>query len=71
MRSTTSCCSAPSSSTVLSARRPQAMSSAITTTRGIVMRLPVPGRSPLKVFWTTHGDDGNPRIEAVLDHPAG
>ena len=51
--------------------RAQAMSSAITTTRGIVMRLPVPGRSPLKVFWTTHGDGGKPRIEAVLDHPAG
>lgn len=50
--------------------RAQAISSTITTTRGTVMRLSVPGRSPLKVFWTIHGDDGNPRIGALLDHPA-
>jgi hypothetical protein len=41
------------------------MSTAIRTQDGIVMRLPVPGRHPYKVFWTSDG----PRIEAVFPHP--
>jgi hypothetical protein len=53
--------------------RAHAMSSAITTDGGIVLRLAVPGRSPLKLFWTRDGaGDGagdGPRIEAVLPHP--
>jgi len=49
--------------------RAQAMSSAFMTSRGIVMRLAVPGHHPLKIFWTVRGADGRPRIEAVLDHP--
>jgi hypothetical protein len=31
----------------------------------VVLRLPVPGRRPYKVFWTSAG----PRIEAVFPHP--
>ena len=49
--------------------RARSMSSAITTDRGIVLRLAVPGRAPWKVFWTTEGADGGPRVEAVLEHP--
>jgi hypothetical protein len=49
--------------------RAHAMSSAITTGRGIVLRLAVPGRSPLKVLWTRDGAGDGPRIEAVLKHP--
>jgi hypothetical protein len=45
--------------------RAQAQSSAIQTDRGIVMRLTVPSRPPLKVFWTT----STPRIEAVFPYP--
>ncbi len=45
--------------------RAQSMSTAIQTPGGIVLRLPVPGRFPYKVFWTS--DD--PRIEAVFPHP--
>ncbi len=48
--------------------RAQTMSSAITTEHGIVMRLAVPGRDPLKVFWTRLGAADGPRIEAVLEH---
>jgi hypothetical protein len=47
----------------------RAMSSAITTSRGVVLRLAVLGRHPLKIFWTPQGADGDPRVEAVLDHP--
>ena len=43
----------------------QALSTAITTTDGIRMRLPVIGHPPYKVFWSTEG----PRIEAVFPHP--
>lgn len=43
----------------------QSMSSAVTTTEGITMRLAVPGHPPFKVFWSTDG----PRIEAVFPHP--
>lgn len=43
----------------------QALSTAITTTDGIRMRLPVSGHPPYKVCWSTEG----PRIEAVLPHP--
>lgn len=43
----------------------QALSTAITTTEGIRMRLPVIGHPPYKVFWSTEG----PRIEAVFPHP--
>lgn len=45
--------------------RAQAMSTAIQTPQGVVFRLPVPGRHPYKVFWTSEG----PRIEAVFPHP--
>ena len=45
--------------------RAQAMSTAVQTPDGIVLRLAVPGRSPYKVFWTSAG----PRIEAVFPHP--
>jgi hypothetical protein len=45
--------------------RAQAMSTAVQTPDGIVLRLAVPGRSPYKVFWTSDG----PRIEAVSAHP--
>lgn len=43
----------------------QARSTAVTTREGIVLRLPVAGHPPYKVFWTTRG----PRIEAVFPHP--
>jgi len=44
----------------------QALSTAIVTSAGdTVMRLPVAGHPPYKVFWTTTG----PRIEAVFPHP--
>jgi hypothetical protein len=42
----------------------QALSTAISTTEGIRMRLPVAGQTPHKIFWS----DG-PRIEAVFPHP--
>lgn len=42
----------------------QALSTAITTTDGIRMRLPVIGHPPFKVFWSTDG----PRIEAIFPH---
>lgn len=45
--------------------RAQAMSSAVQTSGGIVLRLAVPGRFPHKVFWTSAG----PRVEAVFPHP--
>ena len=43
----------------------QARSTAITTAEGIRLRLPVAGRPPYKVFWSSDG----PRIEAVFPHP--
>lgn len=49
--------------------RAQAMSSAIATDRGIVFRLTVPGRHPLRIFWTSLGAGDGPRIEAVTTHP--
>lgn len=45
--------------------RAQSMASAIKTDQGIRMRLPVPGHSPYKVFWSTEG----PRIEAIFPYP--
>ena len=42
-----------------------ALSTAITTTEGIRLRLPVVGHPPYKVFWAS--DD--PRIEAIFPHP--
>lgn len=45
--------------------RAQAMSTAVKTPDGIVLRLAVPGRFPYKVFWTSSG----PRIETVFPHP--
>lgn len=45
--------------------RAQSMSTAIQTKSGLVLRLPVPGHAPYKVFWTTAG----PRVEAVFPHP--
>jgi len=45
--------------------RAQSMSTALTTSEGIVLRLPVPGRFPYKVFWTS----AEPRVEAVFPHP--
>lgn len=44
--------------------RAQAMSAAVQTPGGIVLRLAVPGRFPYKVFWTSSG----PRIEAAFPH---
>jgi hypothetical protein len=43
----------------------QSRSTAVTTKDGVVMRLPVTGHPPYKVFWTTAA----PRIEAVFPHP--
>lgn len=43
----------------------QRMSAAFTTQDGIVLRMPVVGRPPFKVFWTSK----EPRIEAVFPHP--
>lgn len=43
----------------------QALSSALTTETGVILRLAVVGHPPVKVFWSTQG----PRIEAVLPHP--
>lgn len=45
--------------------RAQAMSTAVRTRGGVVLRLAVPGRHPYKVFWTTAG----PRIAAVFPRP--
>jgi hypothetical protein len=45
--------------------RAQAMSTTVQTPEGMVLRLPVPGHHPYKVFWTSPG----PRIEAVFPHP--
>lgn len=45
--------------------RAQSMSTTVQTRDGIVLRLPVPGHAPLKVFWTSAG----PRVEAVVPHP--
>lgn len=45
--------------------RAQAMSTAVQTPSGVVLRLAVPGRSPYKVFWASSG----PRVEAVFPHP--
>lgn len=42
----------------------QARSTAVTTKDGIVLRLPVAGHPPYKVFWTSAG----PRVEAVFPH---
>jgi hypothetical protein len=42
----------------------QASSSAIATSEGIRMRLPVSGHPPYKGFWSTSG----PRIEAIFPH---
>lgn len=44
----------------------QSMSTAIRADDGrVILRLPVPGHPPYKVFWTSDG----PRIEAVFPHP--
>lgn len=43
----------------------QFLSTAVTTTEGICMRLPVSGHARYKLFWSTDG----PRIEAVFPHP--
>lgn len=43
----------------------QSLSTAVTTTEGIRLRLPVAGHSRYKVFWSTSG----PRIEAIFPHP--
>lgn len=46
--------------------RAQANSTAITTENGrVILRLPVVGHPPYKVFWSADG----PRIEAVFPHP--
>lgn len=42
----------------------QARSTAVTTREGILLRLPVAGHPPYKVFWSSDG----PRIEAVFPH---
>lgn len=41
--------------------RAQSMSTAVQTPDGIVLRLPVPGRFPYKVYWISDG----PRVEAT------
>jgi hypothetical protein len=43
----------------------QSYSAGVTTASGIVLRLPVAGHPPYKVFWTSAG----PRVEAVFPHP--
>lgn len=43
----------------------QRRSTAITTVDGVVLRLPVAGHPPYKIFWTARG----PRVEAVFPHP--
>lgn len=43
----------------------QRYSAAVTTRQGVVLRLPVAGHPPYKVFWTSVG----PRVEAVFPHP--
>lgn len=42
----------------------QSTSSAVQTSRGIVLRLPVPGRRA-SAFWTSAG----PRVEAIFPYP--
>jgi hypothetical protein len=42
----------------------QARSTAITSSEGIRLRLPVAGHPPYKVFWSSDGS----RIEAVFPH---
>lgn len=42
----------------------QSMSSAILADGEVIMRLPVPGHHPFKVFWTTDG----PTIRAVFPY---
>ena len=37
----------------------------VTSTGATVLRLPVAGHPPYKVFWTSEG----PRVEAVFPHP--
>jgi len=48
--------------------RAEAMSAAIITDRGVVLRLTVPGRASLRIFWTPRGAGDGPRVEAVLEH---
>ncbi len=43
----------------------QLRSTAIATVNGVMLRLPVSGHPPYKVFWTSLG----PRVEAVFPHP--
>jgi hypothetical protein len=43
----------------------QSQSTAIVTTDGISLRLPVHGHPPYKVIWSSDG----PRIELVFPHP--
>lgn len=43
----------------------QARSTAVSTKEGFVLRLPVPGHAPYKVFWSTDG----PQVRAVFPHP--
>lgn len=45
----------------------QSRSTAVTTNEGIRLRLPGPGHSPYKVFWSSNA--GESRIEAVFPHP--
>ena len=45
----------------------QARSTAVTTTDGVRLRLPVAGHPPYKVFWSNNA--GELRVEAVFPHP--
>jgi hypothetical protein len=46
----------------------QALSSAVRTAAGgVVFRLPVAGRPPMKAFWSLN-ESGAARIEAVFEH---
>lgn len=45
--------------------RAQTHSTAVTTREGVVLRLPVVGHPPYKVFWVPEG----PVIRAIFPHP--
>ena len=45
----------------------QQRSTAIQTSEGIRLRLPIAGHPPYKVFWSQSHD--GPRVEAVFPHP--
>ena len=50
-------------------REAQRHSTAITSDDGVVLRLPVVGHVPYKIFWTSGAPGEGPSIEAVFPHP--